>query len=57
MKGNNELILNEATMIEIVQAWLNANMLGDVPSVTGVNVANNISNLFKIYLASEDKSC
>ena len=55
MKGNNELILNEATMIEIVQAWLNANMLGEVPSVTGVNVVNNISNSFKIYLASEDK--
>jgi len=53
MKGNNELILNEATMIEIVQAWLNANMLGDVPLVSAVVASNDVKNLFKIKLENE----
>lgn len=35
MKGNNKLILNEATMIEAVQCWLNKLMLSP-PRVSGV---------------------
>ena len=40
MKGNNELILNEATMIEAVQFWLDSRMVQMAPKVTGVNSKN-----------------
>ena len=36
MKGNNEMILNEATMIEVVQIWLDASMVIAAPKVTSV---------------------
>lgn len=36
MKGNNELVLNQATMIEAVQYWLDSRMVQPVPKVTGV---------------------
>lgn len=35
MKGTNELHLNSATMVEIVQYWLNSRMTEPVPVVTG----------------------
>jgi hypothetical protein len=36
MIGNNELRVNEATMIAAVQLWLNSITAGDAPKVTGV---------------------
>jgi hypothetical protein len=36
MKGNNQLVLNEATMIEAVQFWLDSKMTPTAPKVTQV---------------------
>ena len=36
MKGYNELTLNHQTMIEAVQYWLEAQMVGPAPRVTAV---------------------
>lgn len=36
MKGNNQLVLNEATMIEAVQFWLDSKMVATAPRVTQV---------------------
>ena len=36
MKGNNELILNEATMIQAIQFWLDSKMVQQAPKVTSV---------------------
>jgi len=36
MKGNNQLVLNEATMIEAVQFWLDSKMMPTAPKVTQV---------------------
>jgi len=55
MKGNNKFIFNEATMIEVVQAWLNANMLGNVPTITSVCYSNDVKNSFEISVKSEEK--
>lgn len=42
MKGNNKLILNTATMIEIVQRWVDAEM----PNIAkGQKVAGVVSSL------------
>lgn len=41
MKGNNSLHLNEATMIEAVQEYLNARMLSAAPKVTSVKAENS----------------
>ena len=39
VKGNNELCLNEATMIEAVQFWLQSVMAeGKAPKVTGIQM-------------------
>jgi hypothetical protein len=37
MIGCNELKLNEATMIQIVQEWLDRQMPGGAPKVKGVS--------------------
>ncbi len=52
MKGNNELNLNEATMIEVVQYWLNAQMhAGKAPEVYRVQPDRSGSfNCFIIYV-------
>jgi len=36
MIGSNDLILNEATMIEALQFWLDSEMAQPTPKVTGV---------------------
>jgi hypothetical protein len=36
MKGNNELRLNEATMIEAMQLWMDSQFKGSAPRVTVV---------------------
>lgn len=40
MKGNNELKLNEATMMEVVQEWLDRQLPGGAPTVTSVKGGN-----------------
>lgn len=58
MKGNNELVLNQATMIEAVQYWLDSRMVQPVPKVTGVvRDASNGSGVFSVTLdADADRS-
>ena len=41
MKGNNELRLNEATMIEALQLWLDSKFAKDAPRVTSVEAINS----------------
>lgn len=57
MIGTNELILNEATMIEIVEFWLNNKFLHKddyAPKVYSVSLGNNATgNTFKVVMKSE----
>lgn len=54
MKGSNELILNEATMIEAVQYWLDSRMIPVAPKVTGVKSrTENYDKTFEIALDSD----
>ena len=39
MKGNNELRLNEATLIEAVQEWLDRKWPKDSPRVTAISLS------------------
>lgn len=59
MIGNNELYLNEATMIEAVQFWLNSRLKEPVPRVTGINTEQRDfqNKMFKIDLNENDKVC
>ena len=42
MKGNNELILNEATMIVAVQEYINKRITVETPLVTGIRFRNDV---------------
>ena len=55
MKGSNDLILNEATMIEAIQFWLDAEMAQPAPKVTSVKSESGslYSNTFKVSLDAE----
>ena len=45
MKGNNQLLLCEAQMIDCVQRWLDAVMVqGNVPRVTSVEAKDTYGN-------------
>lgn len=53
MTGVNELILNEATMIEAIQFWLDSKMHQPVPTVTSVkSEKNTYSSEFRVALDS-----
>lgn len=60
MKGNNLLYLNTATMIEIVQYWLDNKFINkdeSAPSVVHVCVSSpqrDLNDMFKVELASKD---
>jgi hypothetical protein len=56
MKGTNELRLNEATMVEALQYWLNAQMAaGKAPCVSGISVERNVGiNEFVIRLTEPE---
>lgn len=60
MKGNNIIFLNTATMIEIVQYWLDNKFLNkdeSAPRVTNVCVSSplrELSDMFKVEIASKD---
>jgi len=52
MKGSNDLILNEATMIEAVQFWLDSKMVPQAPKVTGVKAKDDgYSKTFTVSIA------
>lgn len=58
MKGNNEMVLNTATMMEIVQYYLNNKLLNKdehAPTVTGfaLNRSHALDNTFVVSLSSE----
>jgi len=53
MKGSNTFVLNEATMMEAIQFWLNSKMI-NAPKVTGINIGREgFSKTFDILLSSE----
>ena len=58
MKGTNDLILNEATMIEAVQFWLDSKLVHQAPKVTNVKaVKDSYSSTFEVTLdADADRS-
>jgi len=58
LKGNNELVLNTATMMEIVQFYLNNKLLNKdehSPTVTGfaLNRSHALDNTFVVSLSSD----
>lgn len=58
MKGNNELHLNQATMIEAVQHYLEKIMIAPVPVVKQVKQEqkNGYADIFIIEVGSENES-
>ncbi|MEO8297099.1 MAG: hypothetical protein ABI574_04750 [Burkholderiales bacterium] len=46
MKGNNELRLNLATMIEAVQMWLDCKMPCGAPTVTRISFSGDTFGVF-----------
>lgn len=54
MIGNNELHLNEATLIEALQFWLDAKLKVPAPTVTGVKMNDAYgSKTFVVSVSSE----
>jgi hypothetical protein len=53
MIGSNTLILNEATMKEAIQFWLNSVVVGKAPRVTNVKQHNADYCSFEIKIESE----
>jgi hypothetical protein len=56
MKGTNELLLNQATMIEAVQLWLDATLAAKGPVVTKVerDTSSYSGRDFKITIDAAD---
>ncbi len=57
MKGNNDLHLNEATIIEAMQQWLDREMPKDTPKVTGVKTKSEgySGSTFVVSVINEEK--
>ena len=53
MKGDNELHLNTATMIEAVQQWLDSRMVRDAPTVTIVKPSGKGDSMFVVGLSAD----
>lgn len=55
MKGKNEMLLNEATMIQITQQWLDRQLTAGVPTVTAVkpDSSDKYCTVFKVLLDSD----
>lgn len=58
MKGNNKLILNTSTMIEIVQRWVDVEMpnISKEQKVAGVSPAHRDGIEFEIYLIDKEQA-
>lgn len=52
MKGHNELRMNEATMIEVVQEWLDRQLPAGAPTVTSVKGGSGHDYTFTITMDS-----
>lgn len=50
-KGVNELTLNQATMIEALQLWVNSQMVGTKPCVTSIRSTGRGDNQFFVVIA------
>jgi len=57
MKGNNELRLNEATMIEALQMWIDAQFTKNPPRVASVEElsSTNYCKEFSVKVTDEPK--
>lgn len=44
MKGFNDFTFNEATMIQAVQFWLDAQFVRDPPQVRSINCSDSMSS-------------
>lgn len=53
MKGNNELHLNTATVIEAVQQWLDGKMPSGAPTVTNVRSSGRGDLSFVVEVSSD----
>ncbi len=56
MKGNNELIINEATMIIAVQEYINKRITIDTPKVASVTASDRLTNLFSVKLEGSNEN-
>lgn len=57
MLGSNELRINEATMMEAVQLWLDSTFKENPPRVESVSeVGDNYSRVFQLKLSSPEKA-
>ncbi len=54
MIGNNEMILNTATVIEAMQEWLDKRMAGFAPRVTNVRAKDPLRGTFEITLNEKE---
>lgn len=54
MIGNNELRLNEATMMQALQYWLESKMPNGAPTVTGIDKPNQYDAVFIVRLESKE---
>lgn len=53
MKGNNELHLNTATVMEALQMWLDSKMPHGAPTVTSVKPSGRGDLMFVVDLSSD----
>lgn len=53
MKGSNKLTLNQDTMVEALQLWLDSKMVQQAPVVTQVKSDNNRDGTFEIYIDAD----
>ena len=55
MKGSNELLLNEATMMEIMQAWLDKAMPENKSKIVSIEGRKEqYCNIFTVKLTDKD---
>lgn len=55
MRGNNDLILNEATIKEAMQEYLDKRMGEFAPQVTGVKYNNKYDYAFTVSVSSKEE--
>ena len=54
MVGVNTLELNEATIIQVVQYWLNAQLVNNAPVVTSVTMNSGVvTKVFSVQVESQ----
>lgn len=56
MKGNNELIINEATMCVAIQEYIEKRITIDTPKVVSVTCSDRLTNLFSVKLEGNNEN-